>query len=881
MIAAVLAFLSLAAAGGHIVLLASGRGPTFEARTQVALAAVPPAVLVLASTAQLNWSITQAAPYVAGAGIGAALLFVLIPGRTTIPSGVVIGQAAWILTCLGTVTAERLYPGSGQEQAIWSVIALLAFLCAARVGGRWRSTPAPHIGAAVATLGCIGIVLPLVPGVGIEVNNAPGWIQFGPLTGQPGELARMLIVAGTGLMLFASGPALRAGRLSSTIVACWPLLIAVIIGAYTADFGPVLVLGAAVGSMILLNRPLPQHTVLLLTVSATAVVAAMLSISRLRERIDQMLHPVTASGDLHNTGAALRAFAHGGVLGRGFGDGNPHAIANIENDFVFAAVAEERGLIAVAIVVLLFAALTTACWTSALRATSEGPRLAAAGLAAMLTIQALYVALATLTVVPVTGMVVPFLSHGGSALTGMWISLGLITGVGSHHVLRHDDKTSGFRLARRMKMASTLTATAWVGVVVAAVLATYTQPAGASPATPSWKGALITGDGTSLITATEGRQPARTPAPTPPYTLNTVTYLDDATAQHSCVKSLYQSLVGGQCVPRTVVASLRDMVQRSAEAAMTGPGDVVALDLRTGHVVALYERPRPNLGDDARRSSPADYQSAPGSTFKAITAAAALSQGADVSTPLRETYTPPGGFSAIRNAGGAEGGGTLTKALAESSNTAFAEIAIRTGGAAITEAADLLSTWTQWGTDDRRTAIDTGPDLDDPDALARTGFGQQGVRATPLAMAVVAGRIATNGQSPDPTLEAGTCSASAEFAEAERPQSGLELSDEITGPIREGMEHAVSEAHSGTLDSLPFPVAAKTGTAEDQNGLYDGWVMAYAPADNPRFSVAVRIWSDPIEQLSRSGAADAAPVAAAVLAAAMNTPEIPNPCATN
>lgn len=881
MIAAVLVLAALVSAAVHTLLLALGRSSS-STRTQIACAATPPAVFVLGSAAQLDWSIAQAAPYVIGAGVGAAALLVLTPGRTTTNTGVVVGQAAWMLTCLGAVTAERLYPGSGRGQAIWSALALVIFLVAARAGSRWRSTPASTIGAVFATLGCIGIALPLVPGIGIEVNGAPGWIAIGPVMGQPGELARLLLVIGAGLMLFAAGPALRAGRPSSTIAASWPLLVAAMIGAYTADFGPVLVLGVAVGIMILLNRPTPKHTAVLLGGAALAVALTMMSVSRLRERVDQMLHPVAASGDLHNTGAALRAVAHGGILGTGFGQGNPHAIANIENDFVLAAVAEERGLVGIVIVALMFGATTAACWMSALRATTEGPRLAAAGLAAMLTVQALYVSFATLTVVPITGMVVPFLSRGGSALLGMWMSLGLIVGVGSRHVIRRNGETHGARLVQGMEMASTLTATSWVGVVLATVLVITTQPAGSSPDAPSWKGALVSGDGTALITATDGRQPDRSLISSSPYDARTVTYVDEQTGDGSCVQSLSQRLIGGQCIPQTVVTSLRDSVQQAAETAMTSPGDAVALDLKTGQVVALYERSRPNLEDSALGPSPVEVPSAPGSTFKTVTAAAALTEGVDVSTPILDTFTPPGGFGVIRNAGGVEGGGPLSEAIAESSNTAFAELALRAGGDAIATAAATLSAWHQRGSDDYGPSIETGPNLQDPDALARTGFGQQGVRATPLAMAVVAARIATSSRSLDPALEAGSCSSSGDFVRSEQFLSTLdELPDEIVEPIRVGMELAVTEGHAGALGSLPFSVGAKTGTAEDQAGLYDGWVMAYAPADNPRYSVAVRIWADPVDNISRSGAVDAAPVAGSLLTAAMTLPDPPNPCATN
>ncbi|QXU56634.1 FtsW/RodA/SpoVE family cell cycle protein [Rhodococcus sp. LW-XY12] len=880
MIASLLAFVSLAVASVHVLLLMSGRNPVRSQIRRDVLVAAPPAVLVLASTAQLNWSILQALPYVVGASLGAVLLLRLAPVRSTPASGVALAQSAWMLTCLGAVTAERLYRGAGQGQAVWAVLGLMVFALASWFGARWRSTPPAQLGAIVAAVGCVGIVLPLVPGIGVDINGARGWVQIGPLLGQPGEIARVFIVVGIGLMLCAAGPALRFGRIAPACLACSPFLVAAAIGAYTADFGPVLVLGAAVGAMVLLCRPRPRHALVLVAAAGGVTFALMMGVSRLRARVEQMLHPATPAGDLHNTGAALRAFANGGLFGRGFGDGDPHAIANVENDFVLAAVAEERGLVGIVAVLILFGVLTTACWTVALRATSEGPRLSAAGLVSMLTVQALYVASATLTVVPVTGMVVPFLSHGGSALVGMWISIGLVLGIGSHPVVPPTGGTSGAKLAHRMTSASRISAAAWAVVAVIATVVVTTQPVAASSTSQTrWKSALVTRDGTTLISATNERQPDRSPVAQTAFAPDLVNFVDNATGQQSCTKSWLQSFVAGQCIPQPVVTSLRDSVQGAVEASMTVPGDAVGLDLHSGEVIALYERPRPNTSGGIATLSPVERPSAPGSTFKTVTAAAALSHGIDGSTPQREIYTPPGGVGDVVNAWRGPGGGSLPTALAESSNTAFAEIAIRAGGPVLTETAEMLSSWYRWGTDDHGLGIDVGPNLDDPDVLARSGFGQEGVRATPLAMAVVAGKIASGGTSPNPTLEAGTCSRSGQFvAKTPLADDSWTIGDHVTDPIREGMTRAVTEGHSGVLDAMSFSVAAKTGTAEDPEGFYDGWVIAYAPVETPRFSVAVRIWADHESLTSRTGAMDAAPVAAALLNAAMNTAETSNPC---
>lgn len=491
----------------------------------------------------------------------------------------------------------------------------------------------------------------------------------------------------------------------------------------------------------------------------------------------------------------------------------------------------------------------------------------------MLAVQSLYVSYATLTIVPVTGMVVPLLSRGGSALLGAWITLGLVVGIGSNVVTSHAD-VKGSGLTTRMQIASKLTALAWVGVIAVAVAVTTIQPVPASAAPPtSPKGGLVTRDGHPLVvTETDGTRTAQADVSTIAFDPNLVSYVDNATGQRSCTKSWYQSIVAGQCEPRTVVTTLHSSVQQAAAASLSVPGDVVVLDVQTGHVVALYEHPR--VGHDAGDAtvlSPVTEQTAPGSTFKIITAAAALSQGVNVTTPLRESYTPPGGVGTITNAGMVEGGGELTKSLAESSNTAFAEIATRTGKQALSEMTETLSAWNYWGTSERGVGINVGSNLDVLDTLARTGFGQQDVRATPLALAVVAGKIATNGELPNPTLEAGTCSTADTFDISDLDQiDGTTLNASVTEPIRKGMAQSVSDGRAGALGNLPFLVEAKTGTAEDASGLYDGWVVATAPVGDPKFTVAVRVWADNMNSISRSGAADASPVAAAVLDAAMH-----------
>lgn len=898
MIADALAILSLLLVATWAVLLVRAErlkprtptagGENLGIRVRLVLGVCPPAVLVLMSAAQLDWSIYRAAPYVITAGVVSYVLILGLPQVVGRHVSLAVPICAWTLTCLGAVTAERLYPGTGVDQARWAVLAIFSFGAAAAGACRWKTTPQQSIGAVVAAMGCAALAAPLVPGVGTTVNGAPGWISLGPVMGQPGDIARIAIVAGMGTMYFAAGPQIRAGRIRPIISASWPLAVAVLIGGLSNDLGPVLVVVGATVIMLVLTGP-PIRVVLIMTSCLAVVTVGMfVAVAKLRERLDQMLHPVTADGLLQNTGFALRAIANGGWFGTGFNHGNPHAVANVDNDFVLAGIGEERGMIALVVVITLFGAMTAGTWASAQRAISGGPRLVAAGLASALTVQSLYVVCAAANLLPVTGMVVPFLSRGGSSLVGMWVLLGIVVGIGAHRGTEVQG-ASGAQLESKITAAKSAAGIAWIIVGIVILASPVVRPiAPAEYTATSQKGNLVLRDGTVVVHASNSTNGDDDPMrqlsdAVPEDERHIFQYVDTATGFDACLAHWSDSVVLRHgCRPETVVSTIVPQVQDAARRGFAAglSGDAVVLDVETGNILGLFSSPSTGP-TEAGTFSAVTTASSPGSTFKVIVAAAALAQGVDVNTPIRSSYTPPGGVGVVHNAGGVTGGGTVETALAESSNTAFAEIATRTGFEAIASMATSLSSPTPA---ERNTV--TGPPISTggtagsgADALARTGFGQQDVRATPLNMALAAGMIATNGALPAPRLQAGICDGSSFIpSPVHIPEATLDSS--TTDPILEGMTVAVESGHGGALSETRFPVAAKTGTADNGTGdTYDGWVIALSPADHPRVAVAVRVWAG-ADGASRTGAGDATPIASAVLLAANDfiRDDVANPC---
>ncbi len=342
-----------------------------------------------------------------------------------------------------------------------------------------------------------------------------------------------------------------------------------------------------------------------------------------------------------------------------------------------------------------------------------------------------------------------------------------------------------------------------------------------------------------------------------------------------------------------VVLSLDTRIQTVAEEQLAGGrGAVVALDPATGAVLAMASAPTFSLeqaitdfgaipadgGPLLDRASAGRYP--PGSTFKVVTATSALENGLfDANSSFDDTgsFETPGGD--IRNFGGRTfGQHTLTTALTNSINTTFARIGDTLGPAS------LGDTMTAYGFGER-TPIDlpdeevsaSGRRGDDGALLpndegdtdtARIAIGQERLAVTPLQMAMVASAVANGGTLMAPRLMSRIVDRSGQEVQRATPQElDQVMSADAAAELTAMMENVVREG-TGTaaaLSSAGVTVAGKTGTAEtsdaDRN---QAWFIGFAPSIDPVVAVAVVI-----EDTSSTGGTAAAPVAAAVMRAAI------------
>lgn len=358
----------------------------------------------------------------------------------------------------------------------------------------------------------------------------------------------------------------------------------------------------------------------------------------------------------------------------------------------------------------------------------------------------------------------------------------------------------------------------------------------------------------------------------------------------------------------TVQLSLRHDLQSLARDLLgEQEGSIVMLDPRTGAVLALWSTPSfdPNLVADpnydrayqtvldlqADRRDPLlanAYQQRymPGSTFKIVTTGIALREGVitlDSQWEPEREYLPPQATRPIANYRGSECGGDLTEVFARSCNTPFARMAVDLGPDRFIEGAALWGIGEPLPIDLPRPAASTiGPtadlDLNLP-LLAMRGFGQNEAQVVPLHMAMMAGAVANGGRMMAPYVVEAEIDHAGRVLRRAQPWVWKTPIGEQTAAIMTDLMVAVSVTGTGrcciALEG-GVPVAAKTGTAQlNEAGEPErshAWITAFAPADAPRFVVAVMLKGTSAEISAGTGGQLAGPIAKRMLDAAMRTP---------
>jgi cell division protein FtsW len=315
-----------------------------------------------------------------------------------------------------------------KRQAVYAAVGAGGALAFARMRYEiWRKAWRPLM---LVTLVLLGLVLH--PSTGTVAGGSARWIALGPVSIQPSEMAKLVVV-----MAVASIMAGSMRYVEDAIVWAVPLLALVglvsILILLQPDFGTMMVLALTVLLMLFVAGVRLRLISLATLVFGGAGTALIMFFDYRRTRFLSFLHPGT---DLHSTGwqlwQSLIALGSGHLFGVGLGASRQKwmYVPNAHTDFIFAILGEELGLFGEIVVLALFGMLLWAGIRIALRAQDTFGRLLAAGITAWLGLQALVNLGAVTGVLPITGVPLPFISYGGSSLVVSLAAAGILASIG-------------------------------------------------------------------------------------------------------------------------------------------------------------------------------------------------------------------------------------------------------------------------------------------------------------------------------------------------------------------------------------------------------------------------------------------------------------------
>ncbi len=784
---------------------------------------------------------------------------------------------------LGYVFIARLDEHLAGLQATWTALGIAAYIGTLLVVRRTRSLERYRYTFMFAGLALL--LLPLVPGVGREINGARIWVSLGPVNFQPGEFAKIALAVFFAAYLVEKRELLavtswRVGPFMlpdpkhlGPVLLAWGVSLVVMV--MEKDLGSSLLFFALFVVMVWVATERPAYLFVGTSLFAVGAYAAWWAFEHVQQRVTIWLDPwkedlIRAEG--FQVVQASYALAFGGLTGTGPGLGSPDRIPAAETDFIFAAIGEELGLVGATAVLAAYLLMVGAGLRIASRAEDPFDKLLATGLSALVGIQAFIIMAGVTRLLPLTGVTLPFISYGGSSLVANYVLLAiLVTDLGPERHARRPPRAAseqirsgpddwGALVNRQIRRLGAGLIACYVALFAMlnywqvieaddlarnpdntrAVVRDFNRP----------RGTIETADGVLLARTVE------TEDETFPYQRE---YFEGARYGHllgwfslnlgsSGLERQYNDELSGQTLEQEirsfadlfvdydptgdVILSLHDSIQRVAEQQLgQREGSVVALDPRSGEVLALWSYPSydPNLlsthdFEEATRARqvmeelPGDplrahtYQERyfPGSTFKVVTAAAGLDSGRvspdTPSYPVTTGYVPPLTSIPVTNFGGQACGGTLFPILQQSCNTAFAEMAAETLGPEI-----MVDGAERFGFNDTppidlpgavRSVFPTDYEQNTP-ALAQAGIGQYDVQATPLQMALAAAAVANGGEIMTPTVMGEIRDSEGrvlEEAESEVWRRALEPDDAAV--MRDAM---VSVVESGTASGMAIP----------------------------------------------------------------------------
>ncbi len=337
-----------------------------------------------------------------------------------------LAAIAILLACGGVMTlaaspavAERIDVGSFhfvKRQVVFLSLAALTI-----IGVSLMSPKGIRRLAILTTLGALALMLMTLV-FGAEIKGASRWLSIGGLSLQPSEFVKPGIAV-VAAWLFARQR--MDDRFPGIQMSIAVYLVTVAILLMQPDVGMMIVVSVVWGTQFFVaGLPLVFVALIALTFMGAGV-GAYFTFDHVQLRVDRFFGPDSEIG--YQAARAIEAFQHGGILGRGPGEGRvKEVLPDAHADFIFAVTGEEFGLLACLVIVGLFAFVVLRGFARVMKLDDLFVLLAVAGLLSQFAVQALINMASSVSLIPPKGMTLPFISYGGSSTLALAIGMGMV-----------------------------------------------------------------------------------------------------------------------------------------------------------------------------------------------------------------------------------------------------------------------------------------------------------------------------------------------------------------------------------------------------------------------------------------------------------------------
>lgn len=267
----------------------------------------------------------------------------------------------------------------------------------------------------------------LIPGLGVSAGGAHRWLKLGPFTIQPAEIIKL-----TSIIFFASIFEKRPRIVPFGLVV---LLISLIIGVFQRDLGSTIVFFLTSVSIFFISGANSLYFLAFIPISLLGFIFFVSSSSYRKQRILAFLDPFSdPQGYTYHISQVLIALGTGNILGLGLGQSRQkfEYIPEVTTDSIFAIVGEEFGLVGGLILIGLIFFLVFRGLKIAEKAADNFGKILAFGLTSWLAIQAIINLAAMVSLIPLTGVPLPFISYGGSALLANLVAVGILLNISKY-----------------------------------------------------------------------------------------------------------------------------------------------------------------------------------------------------------------------------------------------------------------------------------------------------------------------------------------------------------------------------------------------------------------------------------------------------------------